>query len=191
MTALHIVTATGPDKPPATRVLLDARANPDARDLQAGGTPLIFAANNPDAEPELVRARCSRSARPASTTARGPSRGLRASCSRSHGSAPDWAPRARSSASPAKGCTVLHHAAREGNVELCCELIAGGADPTLRNAMGMTPLRLAEWWLDSTDRSGRKARAARGGTPSLTTEASVVSNGGSAHLVSDPCQYVL
>ena len=45
-----------------------------------------------------------------------------------------------------KGSTALHHAARFGNVELCRVLVEGGADPTVRNAMGLTPLALIEWW---------------------------------------------
>ena len=44
----------------------------------------------------------------------------------------------------AKGDTALHIAARDGRLEPLRVLVAGGADATVRNAAGQTPLELVE-----------------------------------------------
>ena len=45
------------------------------------------------------------------------------------------------------GGTALHNAAKRGDLALCKLLIEAGADRTLRNHMGMTPLEYARWEL--------------------------------------------
>jgi len=45
------------------------------------------------------------------------------------------------------GSTALHSAARHCDIELCKFLLEAKADPTLRNAQGLTPLELADRWL--------------------------------------------
>ena len=49
------------------------------------------------------------------------------------------------------GATPLHFAAFRGDVSLCTLLCSHGADPSLRNRLGMTPLEFARYWL-----SGRR-----------------------------------
>ena len=46
-----------------------------------------------------------------------------------------------------KGSTPLHNAAMRGDVSVCALLLERKADPTLRNALGMTPLEQARWTL--------------------------------------------
>ena len=41
------------------------------------------------------------------------------------------------------GFTPLHEAAQKGRTQLCALLLAHGADPTLKNQEGQTPLDLA------------------------------------------------
>jgi len=49
-----------------------------------------------------------------------------------------------------EGSTALHNAAARGDVDLCASLIAFGANPTLRNSMGRTPLQHARWALSGS-----------------------------------------
>jgi predicted LPLAT superfamily acyltransferase len=51
---------------------------------------------------------------------------------------------ANANAVSARGDTALHIAAHDGRLEVLRELVAGGADPSLRNAAGQTALELVE-----------------------------------------------
>lgn len=44
--------------------------------------------------------------------------------------------------------TPLHEAAQKGRTQLCALLLAHGADPTMKNQEGQTPLDLATVWKD-------------------------------------------
>ncbi len=50
---------------------------------------------------------------------------------------------ARTDARDESGATALHHAARQGQSELACWLLAHGADPQARSRAGHTPVDLA------------------------------------------------
>ena len=58
----------------------------------------------------------------------------------------------------AKGATPLHYAALRGDAELARELLAAGADPAMRNAMGKTPLMLASFAHAGRDESRKLLR---------------------------------
>jgi ankyrin repeat protein len=57
------------------------------------------------------------------------------------------------------GLTALHHAAGRGDVQLCGSLLDAGADPTLRNGMGHTPLQYARWKLNGGNTDGKAPAA--------------------------------
>jgi hypothetical protein len=47
-----------------------------------------------------------------------------------------------------EGNTPLHRAASNGELELCKKLLAEGADPNARNALGQTPMEYRQYWWD-------------------------------------------
>lgn len=56
-----------------------------------------------------------------------------------------------------KGVTSLHYAAMAGDVDVCQVLLEARADPTIRNAIGMTPLEAARFSLSGKRRGGQAA----------------------------------
>ena len=46
--------------------------------------------------------------------------------------------------------TALHIAAARGDVAMCRALLDAGADPTRRDAMGMSALEHARWWMSGS-----------------------------------------
>ena len=48
------------------------------------------------------------------------------------------------------GLTALHIAAARGDVAMCRALLDAGADPTRRDAMGMSALEHARWWMSGS-----------------------------------------
>lgn len=132
----------GPNKLETVRALLDVGADRNAHN-KFGFTPLHDAAANPDAEPEtirmLVRAGCNVNGQVIPPSL-GP--GLVLGVMRFATRLGMGGKLARHLATT-KRTTPLHNAAMRGDVDLCRVLLEANADPTMRNAMGLTPLEQA------------------------------------------------
>ena len=149
-TALHMCCFYGPDKRETLRELLRANADLSAVNM-FGSNPIQMHAHNPDADIEVMRALLSEP-QPGAPTVNSQRHvpgclipfiicvtRLLAQCCGSKSKMVRFF-------AMMEGSTALHIAAMHGDVELCRMLIASGADTTLRNRLGMTPLDVARWF---------------------------------------------
>jgi len=147
-------------RPATSRVLLAARADPTARSI-FGCNALHYASENADSDAEHMRAILA--AWPRDPAARGGVATLA-----DVPVAPEGTMRLTSGVARLRvsccgnrnklvrylasidGMTALHIAAARGDVAMCRALLDAGADPTRRNAMGMSALEHARWWMSGS-----------------------------------------
>ena len=147
-------------RPATSRVLLAARADPTARSI-FGCNALHYASENADSDAEHMRAILA--AWPRDPAARGGvamvadvpvapegtmrlTSGvarLRVSCCGNRNKLVRYL-------ASIDGMTALHIAAARGDVAMCRALLDAGADPTRRDAMGMSALEHARWWMSGS-----------------------------------------